>query len=380
MKRTLYQPEHEEFRSAFRTLLDREAVPFAADWEAAGVVDRTFFKKAGENGFLGFEAAERYGGLGVSDFRYNAVMSEEIVESGFAGDTFALHNDIVAPYLLNLTDDDQKRRWLPGFVNGDTVTAIAMTEPGAGSDLSSIRTSATVDGDEIELNGSKTFITNGSSCDLAIVLARTGENGGKGTSLVVVEYGTAGFSRGRPLHKVGRKAQDTAELFFDRVRVPGRNIIGERGRGLASCMSNLPRERLSIAVLAVASAERAAKLALCHVKDRVAFGRPLVELQSIRMALAEIHTEVSVARGHVDRCIEALNAGELTAQEAAGVKYWTTDLQCSVIDRCVQMFGGYGYMEEYEIARMWRDARVQRIYGGANEVMKEIVGRALVGK
>ncbi|MFC8663043.1 acyl-CoA dehydrogenase family protein [Streptomyces sp. NPDC057199] len=378
MRRTLYTEEHEAFRSAFRTFLEREAVPFADVWEQAGAVDRAFVKKAGRQGFLGFEVPEAFGGIGVRDFRYNAVMAEEIVQSGTAGDTFTLHNDIVAPYLLDLTTTEQKKRWLPGFAGGDLVTAIAMTEPGAGSDLAAIRTTARRDGDELVLDGTKTFITNGSSCDLVIVLARTGERDGRGTSLIVVEYGTDGFTRGRPMRKIGRKAQDTAELSFDGVRVPVGNVIGEPGRGLASCKANLPRERLSIAVLAVAAAERALDLALRYTREREAFGAPLAHLQSVRMTLAELHTEVTVAHTYVDRCVAELNQDELSAEEAAGAKYWTTDLQCSVIDRCLQLFGGYGYMEEYPIARMWRDARVQRIYGGANEVMKDLVGRSLV--
>lgn len=377
MRRTLYTQEHEAFRSAFRAFLDREAAPFAAQWEQDGVVDRAFVKKAGEQGFLGFEAPEEFGGLGIRDFRYNAVMAEEMVCSGAAGDTFTLHNDIVAPYLIRLTTPQQQCRWLPGFASGDIVTAIAMTEPGAGSDLAAIRTTARRDGDELVLDGVKTFITNGSSCDLVIVLARTGERDGRGTSLIVVEHGTHGFTRGRPLRKIGRKAQDTAELFFDGVRVPAANIIGEPGRGLASCMASLPRERLSIAVLAVAAAERALALTLQHAKQRQAFGGPLIELQSVRMSLAEMRTETAIARSYVDQCVQALNEDDLSAEEAAGAKYWITDLQCSVIDRCMQLFGGYGYMEEYPIARMWRDARVQRIYGGANEVMKEVVGRQL---
>jgi len=378
MQRTLYAHEHEEFRTAFRAFLEREAVPFADRWEAEGMVARDFYTRAGENGFLGFEAPEEYGGLGIHDYRYNAVMAEEIVASGTSGDTFTMHNDIVSPYLLDLTDDAQRARWLPGFTSGATVTALAMSEPEAGSDLAAIRTSGTYDGGDVVLNGSKTFITNGASCELVIVLARTGESDGRGTSLVVVEYGTPGFSRGNPMHKIGRKAQDTAELFFDECRVPRANIIGTPGRGFASCLGNLPRERLSIATLAVAAAERALALALDYTGQRHAFGGSLTKLQSVRMTLAEMHTETSIARSYVDRCVAALNESDLSPEEAAGAKYWTTDLQFEVIDRCLQLFGGYGYMEEYPIARLWRDARVQRIYGGANEVMKEIIGRSIV--
>lgn len=382
MKRDLYTPDHEAFRASFRSFLLKEAVPFVDDWERAGVVDREFVEKAGKQGYLGFEAPEAFGGLDIRDFRYNAVMTEEVVSTGTAGDTFTMHNDILAPYLIEQANAEQQKRWLPGFVSGDAVWALAMTEPGAGSDLASIRTTARVDGNELVLNGSKIFITNGSSCDFVIVLAKSDVAGGgpRDTSLVVVEYGTPGFERGAPLHKIGRRAQDTSELFFDDCHVPASNIIGTPGRGFACAMKNLPRERLSLAVLAVASAERALSLALTHTSERTAFGGSLTKLQSVRMSLAEMQTEVRIARTYVDRCIAAVDHDDLTPDEAAGAKYWTTDLQCSVIDRCLQLFGGYGYMEEYPIAQMWRDARVQRIYGGANEVMKEIVGRAMVGR
>jgi acyl-CoA dehydrogenase len=378
MRRTIYTADHESFRKGFRAFLDQEAVPHADAWEQAGVVDRAFIRTAGEHGFLGFEAPEEYGGLGITDYRYNAVMAEEVVNSGMTGDTFTMHNDILTPYFLELTTPEQRARWLPGFISGATISALALTEPGAGSDLAAIRTTAIRDGSEFVINGTKTFITNGSSCELVIVLARTGEVAERGTSLIVVEQGATGFTRGRPLHKIGRKGQDTAELFFNDCRVPAANLIGEPGRGLASAMRNLPRERLSIATLAVASAARALALALDHTVQRHAFGAPLAELQSVRLSLAEMHTEVAIARSYVDQCVQALNDGDLDADEAAGAKYWTTDLQCTVIDRCLQLFGGYGYMEEYPIARMWRDARVQRIYGGANEVMKDLIGRHVV--
>lgn len=380
MRRNLYTAEHEAFRSAFRTFLDREAVPNVEKWEEAGTVDRAFISAAASAGFLGFEFPDTYGGLGISDFRYNAVMTEEVVASGMAGDTFSMQNDIIVPYLRDLTDDAQKARWLPKFTAGDCVTALAMTEPGAGSDLAAIRTTARRDGDDLVIDGTKTFITSGATCDMAIVLVRTGERDGRGTSFVVVEAGTQGFERGRPMHKIGRKAQDTAELVFTDCRVPASNIIGEPGRGFGSAMVNLPRERMSIAVSAVASAAHALSLALDHVRDRVAFGGPLAQLQSVRMSIAEMHTDVAVLQNYVDQCVLALDAGELTADEAAGAKYKATDLQWNVIDTSLQLFGGYGYMEEYPIARMWRDARIQRIYGGANEVMKDLVGRAVVGR
>lgn len=378
MRRSLYTAEHEAFRSAFRALLDREAVPNVDKWEQAGTVDRNFITVAAKSGYLGFEFDPEFGGLGISDFRYNAVMTEEVVRSGMAGDTFSMQNDIIVPYLRDLTTDEQKHCWLPKFTRGECVTALGMTEPGAGSDLASIRTSAVRDGDALIINGTKTFITSGATCDLAIVLVRTGERDGRGTSFVAVEAGTPGFDRGRPMHKIGRKAQDTAELVFTNCRVPAANIIGEPGRGFGSAIANLPRERLSIAVSGVASAAHALSLALDHVRSRVAFGAPLADLQSVRMAIAEMHTDIQVLQHYVDGCVEALGCGDLTADDAAGAKYKATELQWDVVDRCLQLFGGYGYMEEYPIARIWRDARIQRIYGGANEVMKDLVGRAVV--
>lgn len=378
MRRTVYDPDLESFRSAFRAFLDREAVPNVEKWERQGTPDRDFIVHAAENGYLGFELPTEYGGLGVRDFRYNAMMAEEVVSSEIAGDTFSMQNDIVVPYLRDLTTDGQKVRWLPKFARGQGITALAMTEPGAGSDLASITTSARRDGDMLIINGSKTFITSGATCDLAIVLVRTGERNGRGTSLVVVESGTAGFERGRAMAKIGRKGQDTAELFFSDCRVPLANVIGELGRGFGHAIANLPRERLSIAVSAIASARHAFDLAVEHARQRVAFGAPLANLQSVRMTLAEMHTEIAVLQHYVDRCVVAIDAGDLSADEAAGAKYKATELQWDVVDRVLQMFGGYGYMEEYPIARIWRDARVQRIYGGSNEVMKDLIGRSIV--
>lgn len=378
MRRELYEGDHEAFRSAFRAFLDGEAVPYAEKWEKQGTPDREFIVKAADAGFLGFEFPAVYGGLGIADFRYNAVMTEEVVCSGTAGDLFLMQNDIVVPYLTELTTDEQKSKWIPKFTRGDGVTALAMTEPGAGSDLASIRTTARRDGDELVINGSKTFITSGATCDLAIVLVRTGERDGRGTSLVVVEAGTPGFERGRAMTKIGRKAQDTAELYFSDCRVPIANIIGEPGRGFGHVIANLPRERLSIAVSAVASARHALGLALEHTTQRIAFGAPLAQLQSVRMTLGELHTDILVLQHYVDQCVHALNRGELSAEEAAGAKVKATELQWTVVDRVLQLFGGYGYMEEYPIARIWRDARIQRIYGGSNEVLKDLVGRAVI--
>lgn len=379
MHRRLYDEEHEAFRKAFRAFIDRAAVPHVEEWEQDGTVDRAFIRAAAENGFLGFEFDSQYGGLGIDDFRYNAVMTEEVVASGMAGDLFSMQNDIMVPYLRDLTTAEQRERWLPAFTRGEGVTALGLTEPGAGSDLASIKTSARREGDELVINGQKTFITSGATCDLAIVLVRTGERDGRGTTFVAVQNGTPGFERGRPMHKIGRKAQDTAELFFDECRVPLANIVGEPGRGFGCAIANLPRERLSIAVAAVASARHALDLGLEHVRQRTAFGAPLAQLQSIRMQVAELHTDITILQEYVDRCVLALNDRDLTADEAAGVKYKATELQWEVLDRVLQMFGGYGYMEEYPIARMWRDARIQRIYGGSNEVMKDLVGRAVVG-
>jgi alkylation response protein AidB-like acyl-CoA dehydrogenase len=378
VRRLLYTPEHEQFRAGFRLFLEKEALPHTGSWEAQGIVDRSFWLAAGAAGYLGFEAPEALGGLGIRDFRYNAIMSEELVSLGIAGDGFSMHNDILTPYLLEVCNPEQQARWLPAFTSGEMVAAIAMTEPGAGSDLSGIRTTARRDGDWWVIDGAKTFITNGSQADLTFVLARSGERDGKGMSLIAVEPGSVGFERGKPLAKIGRHGQDTAELFFSSCRVPADNLIGEPGRAFATVMANLPRERLSIAVLAVASALSALRLALQHCRERTAFGQPIGQFQTAKHALAEMHTEVQVAQQYVDRCVAELNAGQLSAPDAAGVKFFTTELQWKVVDRCLQLFGGYGYMEEFAIARIWRDARVQRIYGGTTEIMKEVVGRELM--
>ncbi|WP_286900570.1 acyl-CoA dehydrogenase family protein [Thermocrispum sp.] len=375
MRRTLYTDEHEQFRAAFRQFLDAEAVPHWEEWEKAGTAPREFWRAAGKLGFLGFEAPEQYGGLGIRDFRYNAVLQEEVADSGIATDGFALHNDIVAPYLLDWTTDEQKARWLPGFTSGETITAIAMTEPHAGSDLASIRTTARIEGSSVVLDGAKTFITNGSIADLVLVLARTGE---RGMTLVAVEAGTPGLRHGTPLRKIGRKGQDTAEVFLDGCVVPVENVLGEPGAGLELVKHNLARERLSIAVHAVASAHKALQLALEHATTRTTFGKPLARHQAILHDLAQAHIDIQVVRSHVDACVAALVDGELSGEDAAGAKLAATELESRVLDRALQLFGGYGFMEEYPIARRWRDARVQRIYGGANEIMREIVGRALL--
>jgi alkylation response protein AidB-like acyl-CoA dehydrogenase len=373
VRRTIFEPEHEDFRESVRGFLRKEAVPKTEEWEAAGVIDRDFWRKAAAQGFVAFSAPEEHGGLGIDDFRFNAIIDEECAYTGAATDNFALVNDIVTPYLQDLTTAEQRARWLPPVTSGDSVPAIAMTEPGTGSDLRAIASTAKWDGDSWRLSGSKTFVSSGIQADLVIVAAKTGD----GMALFAVPADAEGFQRGRKLEKVGRKAQDTAELFFDDVAVPPEDVIGEVGQGLRLLMRNLPQERLSIAVTAVASAERALEITLEYVRSRNAFGKPVGSFQANRFSLAEASTEVAIARTYVDRCIAAQVAGELTPEEAAGAKFWTTELQFKVIDLGLQLHGGYGYMEEYEIARMWRDARVQRIYGGTTEIMKEIVGRSL---
>ncbi|MDG3011758.1 acyl-CoA dehydrogenase [Rhodococcus sp. D2-41] len=380
MRRSLFDSDHEAFRDSFRTFLQREVVPHVDEWDAAGIVSRELFAKAGAGGFLGMAIPEEFGGGGVEDFRFNTVIGEEFAAAGAGaiGLGLTLHNDICLPYYLSLCNDEQKRRWLPGIAAGELITAIAMTEPGVGSDLGSIATTAIRDGDEYVLNGSKTFITNGINSDLVIVAAKT-DPGQKhnGLSLLVVERGMAGFDRGRNLDKLGLHAQDTAELFFDDVRVPVANLLGEEGKGFSYLMVNLPQERLSIAVAGVAAARSALEWTKTYVRERKAFGQSIGAFQTTRHTLAEIATEVEVAQHYLDQCVIALNAGELSATDASMAKYWCTELQGRTVDRCLQLFGGYGFMTEYPIARAYADARVTRIYGGTTEIMKEIVARSL---
>ena len=378
MRRTIFTDEHEQFRQMVRAFLEKECVPHTAEWLEAGVVSREAWRKAGELGLLGWMVPEEHGGLGIRDFRYSVVIAEEIAATGTQGIALALHNDVVAPYLTDLTTPEQKKRWLPGFVTGERLVAIAMSEPGAGSDLKQVKATARRDGDTWILNGTKTFISNGILADLVIVVARTDpEAGHKGMSLLVVEEGFEGFERGRKLDKIGNRAQDTAELFFRDVRVPAANLLGAEGRGFYHLMRNLPQERLGIAVYAIAHADRAFAVTIQYAHDRRAFGRPIGEFQVNRFALAEMKTKLDVAHAYLDRCVQAALDGELTAEEAAGAKWWATELQWEIVDRCLQLHGGYGYVNEYEIARLWRDARVQRLYGGTTEIMKEIVGRGL---
>jgi alkylation response protein AidB-like acyl-CoA dehydrogenase len=379
MRRSLYESDHDDFRSSVRAFLDKTVAPFHDEWEKAGIVPREVWTAAGEQGFLGMDMAERYGGGGVRDFRYNAVLGEELTRIGASGVGFALHNDVVGPYLRDLATEEQQQRWLPRFCAGELITAIAMTEPGAGSDLQGITTTARRDGGDWVLNGSKTFITNGINADLVIVVARTNPDApaSRGTSLLVVERDMPGFTRGRNLAKVGLKAQDTAELFFADVRVPAANLLGAEDGGFGHLMTNLPQERLSIAVGAVASAETVLARTVEYVTNRTAFGKPIGSFQNTRFVLAELQTEVTIARTFVDECMRQLDSGDLTATDAAMAKLWTTELHNKVADRCLQLHGGYGYMDEYPVSKAWRDARVQSIYGGTNEIMREIVGRSM---
>ncbi len=380
MRRTLFDDDHELFRESVRAFIAKELVPHHDAWERAGIVDREMFTKAGAHGFLGMAVPEEHGGGGVTDFRYNLVIAEEIQRAGInaAGLGWTLHNDICLPYFLTLTSEEQKARWLPGICAGELITAIAMTEPGIGSDLASMTTSAVLDGDHYVVNGSKTFITNGINADLVITAVKTDpRERHTGMSLLVLERGMAGFERGRNLEKIGMHAQDTAELFFTDVHVPVANRLGEEGSGFRSLVTKLPQERLSIAATGVAAARTALDLTLDYVKERTAFGVPIGTFQNSRFRLAEMATEIEIAQTFVDRCVVGLNEGTLTAEEAAMAKWWCTELQKRVIDSCVQLHGGYGYMTEYPIARAYADARITTIYGGTTEIMKEIIGRSL---
>ncbi|GLW62255.1 acyl-CoA dehydrogenase [Actinomadura rubrobrunea] len=378
MARDIFTEEHEAFRDVVRSFIAKEIAPYHEQWERDGVVSRDVWLAAGRQGLLGIEVPEEYGGGGNPDYRFYVVLNEELARAGVTGPGFAVHNDINGSYLLRLTTEEQKRRWLPGYCSGEIITAIAMTEPAAGSDLQGIRTTAIRDGDAYVLNGSKTFISNGILADLVIVVAKTDPSAGhKGVSLLVVERGMEGFERGRNLEKVGMHAQDTAELFFNDVRVPKENLLGEEGMGFIYLMQNLARERLSIGVGAQAAAEAAFEQTLEYCRTREAFGRPIGKFQYNRFTLAEMKTELTVTRSFTDECIAKESRGELTAEEAAMLKYWNTELLKRVVDRCVQLHGGYGYMTEYPIAKAYQDVRIQTIFGGTTEIMKEIIGRSL---
>jgi alkylation response protein AidB-like acyl-CoA dehydrogenase len=381
MRRSLFDADHEAFRESFRAFLDKEVVPHLAEWDAAGIVPRGVFATAGRSGFLGMDVPEELGGGGVADFRFNTVIAEETMRAGAAGAGLgiSLHNDICLPYFLAYCDDEQRKRWLPGIASGELITAIAMTEPGIGSDLASMSTTARRDGDEYVVNGAKTFITNGINADLVITAVKTDPSQRhKGMSLLVLERGMPGFERGRNLDKIGQHAQDTAELSFTDVRVPRANLLGpDEGQGFTQLVTNLPQERLSIAISGVAAARTALEQTLAYVKERKAFGQPIGSFQNSKFVLAELATEIDIAEHYVDDCVRALNAGELTAVDASKAKWWCTELQGRTVDRCLQLHGGYGYMNEYPIARAFTDARITRIYGGTTEIMKEVIGRSL---
>ena len=378
--RSLFTDEHEAFRESFAAFIAKELSPQYLDWERNGIAPREIFAAAGRYGFTGMAVPEEFGGGGSDDFRFNVVIAEELAAAGIggAGLGITLHNDITTPYFVEYCTDEQKQRWLPGIASGELITAIAMTEPGTGSDLASIATTAVRDGDQYVLNGSKTFITNGINSDLVIVACKTDPaQRHTGMSLLVVERGMPGFERGRNLEKIGMHSQDTAELFFNDVRVPVANRLGDEGKAFNYLTFNLAQERLSIAVSGVATARAALGWTVDYVKERTAFGQPISAFQNSKFVLAEVKTSVDVAQAYVDQCIVKLNAGELSAAEAAEAKYWCTELQKTAVDRCLQLFGGYGYMLEYPIARAYADARITSIYGGTTEVMKTIIAKSL---
>jgi len=380
MQRDLFDDEHEQLRDSFRAWLTNEVLPHRDEWDAAGIVPRELFAAAGTLGFLGFDVPEAYGGAGVRDFRFNLVINEEVQASGSGavGLGLTLHNDICLPYFLRYCTDEQRARWLPGIAAGTLITAIAMTEPAIGSDLASMSTTAIRDGDHYVVNGSKTFITNGINADLVITAVKTDPSQRHaGMSLLVLERGMEGFERGRNLEKIGQHAQDTAELFFSDVAVPVANLLGSEGEGFRLLVANLPQERLSIAAAGVAAARAALGWTLEYVKERKAFGQTIGSFQNTKFVLAEVATEVEVAQAFVDKCVVALNDERLSAEDAAMAKWWCTELQKRAVDRCLQLFGGYGYMLEYPIARAYADARITTIYGGTTEIMKEIIGRNL---
>jgi len=380
MKRETYDADHESFRDSVRSFLDREVKP---DWEKYienKQFPREMWKAFGEAGLLGLEIPEQYGGSEAGDFRYNAVLCEELGKVSMSlSSCHGIHADIVAPYLVELTTEEQRERWLPGFVSGDILTAIGMTEPSGGSDLASLKTTAVRDGDDWILNGSKTFITNGYSADLVVVAARTDPEAkrGHGISLFGVEADMEGYSRGRKLDKVGQDESDTAELFFENVRVPGNNLIGELNKGFIHMMNWLPQERLSNAIGNIAQAAAILDETLEYCKERKAFGQSIGSFQYNKFLFAELYTKIEITRGYLDNAVFAHSKGELTPVDAAKIKWWCADVQNEVLDACLQLYGGYGYMNEYRVARAWRDARVSKIWAGSNEIMKELIGRDL---
>jgi alkylation response protein AidB-like acyl-CoA dehydrogenase len=380
VKRHIFNEQHEQLRHSIRGWLHKDVVPNLRLYDDDGIVPRELFLSAGAQGFLAFDIPEEYGGGGTMDFRNNVVLIDELQAAGTggAGVGFTLHNDVCIPYFLRYCTTEQRKRWLPGIASGELITAIAMTEPGCGSDLGSISTSAIRDGGSYVVNGSKTFITNGINADLVITAVKTEPaKRHSGMSLLVLERGMEGFERGRNLEKLGQHAQDTAELFFHEVSVPVSNLLGEEGRGFNQLMRNLPQERLSVAAWAVAGVRAALGWTLDYVKQRTAFGHTVASFQNTRFVLAEVATELQLAESYLDRCVLAVNADQLTSEDAAMAKWWCTEFQKRSVDHCLQLFGGYGYMLDYPIARAYADARITTIYGGTTEIMKEIIARGL---
>lgn len=377
MKRTIYTQDHEDFRAAVRTWLERDVIPNGEQYIADKALPREFWLKAGENGFLGLALDEEYGGAG--DFRYNAVLAEELGKVNAALPTcVGINSDITAPYINELGTPEQKERWLPGVASGEIVLAIGMTEPGGGSDLAALKTTAVRDGDEWVINGSKTFITNGYSCDIVIAAVRTApELGPKGITLFAIEATKEGFSRGRKLDKVGMEESDTSELFFENVRVTDAEMIGELNKGFIHMMQKLPQERIACAIANTAHAKQILIETIQYAHERQAFGQSIGKFQHLKFLMAELVTQIEVCEAYMDKCIEAHDKGELTAVDAAKAKWWSSQAQSEVLDACVQIHGGYGFMNEYRVARAWRDARVTKIWAGSNEIMKELIGREL---
>jgi long-chain-acyl-CoA dehydrogenase len=379
MKRTIYDEDHEAFRGSVREFLERSVIPHVDEHAAAKALPREFWLEAGKQGFLGLEVPETYGGSEARDYRFNAVLLEELSKVNAAlSSCVGIHADIVAPYLVELTSEEQRQRWLPGVASGEVLTAIGMTEPSGGSDLAALRTTAVRDGDDWVLNGSKTFITNGYSADLVVVAARTSpEKKAKGITLFGVETAKAGFSRGRKLDKVGQDESDTAELFLEDLRCTDEDIVGELDNGFIHMMQNLPQERLGCAISNLAHARQILVETVQYAKDRKAFGQGIGSFQHNKFLIAELVTQVDVTQAYVDQCVVAHAAGELTPIDAAKAKWWTSQVQNEILDHCVQLHGGYGFMNEYRVARAWRDARVSKIWAGSNEIMKELIGRDL---
>jgi acyl-CoA dehydrogenase len=378
MRRNIFEQVHDDFRKTARAFFERDCAPYADEWERDGKVSTQAWRAAGEHGLIGWALPEKYGGLGITDYRFNQIVSEEFFGTGAVGIGFGVQNDILVPYLNELTTEEQKQRWLPKFIAGEYVGSMAMSEPAAGSDLAGIKTTARDEGDHWVVNGQKTFISNGLLSTLVLTAVKTDVAAGrKGISLLMIEAGMEGFTRGRKLDKIGQYSADTAELFFDNVKVPKENLVGELNRGFYHLVSHLPIERLGVACYALPAARRALDLTKEYALERTAFGQPIGKFQVNRHFIAEMQTKLDAAQTYLDQCVLAANEGALTAEDAAGLKWWTSEVQWEIVDRCLQMHGGYGYINEYEIARLWRDSRVQRLYGGTTEIMKDLMGRAM---